>query len=37
MHFGTFPLLTGTPQELERRVQDMGIELHAMRPGETLS
>jgi L-ascorbate metabolism protein UlaG (beta-lactamase superfamily) len=37
MHFATFPLLTGTPAELERRIQDMGIELHTMRPGETLS
>ncbi|HYX52995.1 MAG TPA: metal-dependent hydrolase [Candidatus Limnocylindrales bacterium] len=37
MHFGTFPLLTGTPKELERRIQDMGIELHTMKPGETLS
>lgn len=37
MHFGTFPLLTGTPQELGRRIQDMGIELHALKPGETLS
>jgi L-ascorbate metabolism protein UlaG (beta-lactamase superfamily) len=37
MHFGTFPLLTGTPEELGRRIQDMGIELHAMKPGETLA
>jgi L-ascorbate metabolism protein UlaG (beta-lactamase superfamily) len=37
MHFNTFPLLTGTPQELERRVKDLGIEIHAMQPGETLS
>jgi L-ascorbate metabolism protein UlaG (beta-lactamase superfamily) len=37
MHFATFPMLTGTPAELERRIQDMGIELHTMRPGETLS
>jgi L-ascorbate metabolism protein UlaG (beta-lactamase superfamily) len=37
MHFSTFPMLTGTPAELERRIQDMGIELHTMRPGETLS
>ena len=37
MHFGTFPLLTGTPQELERRIKDMGIDLHTMKPGESLS
>ncbi|HWX56398.1 MAG TPA: metal-dependent hydrolase [Verrucomicrobiae bacterium] len=35
MHFGTFPLLTGTPQELERRIKDMGIELVTLQPGET--
>lgn len=37
MHFGTFPLLTGTPQELERRIKDTGVELHTMKPGESLS
>ena len=37
MHFNTFPLLTGTPQELERRIKDLGIDVHAMKPGETLS
>jgi L-ascorbate metabolism protein UlaG (beta-lactamase superfamily) len=37
MHWGTFPVLTGTPQELERRINDMGIELITMKPGETIS
>jgi L-ascorbate metabolism protein UlaG (beta-lactamase superfamily) len=37
MHFGTFPLLTGTPQDLERRIKELGLELKAMKPGETLS
>lgn len=37
MHFGTFPLLTGTPQDLERRIKDTGVELHTMKPGESLS
>jgi L-ascorbate metabolism protein UlaG (beta-lactamase superfamily) len=37
MHWGTFPVLTGTPQELERRIKDMGIELITMKPGETIS
>jgi hypothetical protein len=37
MHFNTFPLLTGTPQELERRVKDLGIEICEMQPGETVS
>ena len=35
MHFGTFPLLTGTPKELEKQFDGMGIELKTMRPGET--
>ncbi len=37
MHWGTFPVLTGTPQELERRINDLGIELITMKPGETIS
>jgi len=35
MHFGTFPMLTGSPAELERRIKDMGIELVTLKPGET--
>jgi L-ascorbate metabolism protein UlaG (beta-lactamase superfamily) len=37
MHFNTFPVLTGTPQDLEKRIQSMGIELKTMKPGETIS
>ncbi len=38
MHFGTFPPLTGTPAELQRLISGMsGIELKAMKPGETIS
>ncbi|HKE28963.1 MAG TPA: MBL fold metallo-hydrolase, partial [Bryobacteraceae bacterium] len=37
MHFGTFPLLTGTPADFEKRIQSLGIELKTMKPGETLS
>ena len=37
MHFGTFPLLTGTPPDFEKRIQSLGIELKTMKPGETLS
>ena len=37
MHFGTFPMLTGSPEELERRIKDMGIELITLKPGETYS
>jgi L-ascorbate metabolism protein UlaG (beta-lactamase superfamily) len=35
MHFGTFPLLHGTPRDLEKHLDGMGIELKTMRPGET--
>ena len=33
-HYGTFPLLSGTPDEL--RQQAPGVEVHAIDPGETL-
>jgi L-ascorbate metabolism protein UlaG (beta-lactamase superfamily) len=37
MHFGTFPPLTGTPEALRTLTQDIsGLEIHAMKPGETL-
>jgi L-ascorbate metabolism protein UlaG (beta-lactamase superfamily) len=37
MHYGTFPLLTGTPEELQRLTQDIaGLEIHALKPGESL-
>jgi len=32
-----FPLLTGTPQDLERRIEEIGIELDTLKLGETLS
>lgn len=35
MHFGTFPVLTGTPDELAELVGDQ-TEVVAMKPGETL-
>lgn len=37
MHFGTFPLLTGTPMELQKKLETVGVELLAMKPGETLT
>jgi L-ascorbate metabolism protein UlaG (beta-lactamase superfamily) len=37
MHFGTFPMLTGTPGELKKLVADMGIEVIECKPGQTLS
>jgi L-ascorbate metabolism protein UlaG (beta-lactamase superfamily) len=35
-HYGTFPLLTGTPEELRRLAPD-GVEILAPEPGETLA
>lgn len=35
MHYGTFPLLTGTPGELKRLVDPMGIDVLVLQPGET--
>jgi L-ascorbate metabolism protein UlaG (beta-lactamase superfamily) len=34
-HYGTFPLLTGTPDELRRRTS--GVEVIAPEPGETIT
>ena len=34
MHFGTFPVLTGRPNDLQKLVQ--GIEIVEMKPGQTL-
>ncbi len=36
MHYGTFPALTGTPREFKHLVEDMGIEVVTMKPGQTL-
>jgi len=35
MHWGTFPLLTGTPAALRPLVERRGIELLELKPGET--
>jgi L-ascorbate metabolism protein UlaG (beta-lactamase superfamily) len=37
MHFGTFPVLTGTPKQLQKLVGEMGIEVVFTEPGKTLS
>jgi L-ascorbate metabolism protein UlaG (beta-lactamase superfamily) len=38
MHYGTFPVLTGTPEALREETKDMaGLEIHIMKPGETLA
>jgi L-ascorbate metabolism protein UlaG (beta-lactamase superfamily) len=36
MHYGTFPVLTGTPDELQKLVGS-SIEVASIKPGETLS
>lgn len=37
MHFGTFPALYGTPDQLRDLTRDVsGLEIHALKPGETL-
>ena len=35
MHYGTFPLLTGTPEQLEQHLSGSGIEVLKLKPGET--
>lgn len=37
MHYATFPLLTGTPEELEKLIKDIDVEVIALKPGDTLS
>lgn len=38
-HFGTFPILTGTPDELRRYAGEFGVQVEviALRPGESVS
>lgn len=36
MHWGTFPLLRGTPADLKRMVGDVGVEVVEMKPGQTI-
>lgn len=37
MHFGTFPLLTGTPAKLREATAKMDVRLHELEPGQTLT
>jgi L-ascorbate metabolism protein UlaG (beta-lactamase superfamily) len=39
MHFGTFPVLTGTPEEFKKALRRYGLELlmRQMKVGETIS
>ena len=37
IHYGTFPVQTGTPEALRELTQDIaGLEIHALNPGESL-
>ncbi|HEY2460871.1 MAG TPA: metal-dependent hydrolase [Candidatus Acidoferrum sp.] len=37
MHYGTFPMLTGTPEALRRETQGIaGLQIHALKPGDSL-
>lgn len=37
MHYGTYPVLTGTPDRLARLVQPLGVDVLVLKPGETAS
>jgi L-ascorbate metabolism protein UlaG (beta-lactamase superfamily) len=37
MHYGTFPALTGTPEELSSKLQKDGIEVWALTPGQPVN
>ena len=37
MHYGTFPVLTGSPETLKKLVEPMGVDVLVLKPGETAS
>ncbi|MCX6539495.1 MAG: metal-dependent hydrolase [Acidobacteria bacterium] len=37
MHYGTFPILTGRPEQLRELVAPLGVEVVEMQPGQTLA
>jgi L-ascorbate metabolism protein UlaG (beta-lactamase superfamily) len=37
MHYGTFPILTGTPDRLKALVEPHGVDVLVLKPGETAS
>lgn len=37
MHFGTFPVLSGTPDALRQKVKELNIDVAEMKPGQTIS
>jgi L-ascorbate metabolism protein UlaG (beta-lactamase superfamily) len=36
IHWGTFPALAGRPETLQEQVRGRGVEVHALRPGDSL-
>lgn len=36
LHFGTFPPLTGTPDQLEKHLNNPNVKVHKIQPGETV-
>jgi L-ascorbate metabolism protein UlaG (beta-lactamase superfamily) len=37
MHYGTFPALTGSPDDLKKLVEPRGVDVLVLKPGETAS
>jgi L-ascorbate metabolism protein UlaG (beta-lactamase superfamily) len=38
IHYGTFPVLTGTPEQLEEATRDIsGLKVVALKPGQSAS
>ena len=37
MHYGTFPALTGSPDDLKKLVEPLGVDVLVLKPGETAS
>jgi L-ascorbate metabolism protein UlaG (beta-lactamase superfamily) len=37
IHWGTFPILTGTPKQLRQELQGMGVEVWELEPGAAIS
>jgi L-ascorbate metabolism protein UlaG (beta-lactamase superfamily) len=35
MHYGTFPMLTGTPEQFRALVEPLGVRVLELQPGET--
>ena len=36
MHYGTFPVLVGRPEQLRELVAPLGVEVIEMKPGQTV-